>query len=486
MNIALSLVSHTNVGKTTLARTLLRQDIGEVRDEAHVTQAAERHTLVESADGARLELWDTPGFGDSVRLARRLARAGHPIGWFLNEVWDRWREPAMWSSQRAVRNVLDEADVALYLVNAAEAPEDSPQVDAELAVLDLLGKPTLVLLNQVGAPRDAAAEAADLQRWQQGVAAHACVRGLLALDAFARCWVQEDTLLRAVAAALPEAGRAAFEPLHDAWREREVGVWHASLRVLAGRLARAALDREPVGETGWPARLAELGAALGLRRGGTATPRERAMSALAQRLDADVRATTDRLIALHGLDGRASATLLRRLAEHYAVREPLSEGKSAMVGGLVSGALVGLKADLVSGGLTLGGGLLAGGLIGALSAAGLARGYNFVRGLEQPTLAWTGEVLHELAEAALLGYLAVAHHGRGRGPWAEHEHPAFWAPRVHEALAPQREALAAAWSQRDGLQGEEPLAAALQPPLAAACAALLRGLYPDAAGLLGA
>ena len=35
--LSLSLVSHTNVGKTTLARTLLARDIGEVRDEAHVT-----------------------------------------------------------------------------------------------------------------------------------------------------------------------------------------------------------------------------------------------------------------------------------------------------------------------------------------------------------------------------------------------------------------------------------------------------------------
>ena len=37
--VTLSLVSHTNVGKTTLARTLLRQDVGEVRDQAHVTES---------------------------------------------------------------------------------------------------------------------------------------------------------------------------------------------------------------------------------------------------------------------------------------------------------------------------------------------------------------------------------------------------------------------------------------------------------------
>ena len=34
MRIHLSLVSHTNIGKTTLARTLLGRDIGEVADRA--------------------------------------------------------------------------------------------------------------------------------------------------------------------------------------------------------------------------------------------------------------------------------------------------------------------------------------------------------------------------------------------------------------------------------------------------------------------
>ena len=36
--VSLSLVSHTNAGKTTLARTLLGRDIGEVRDAPHVTE----------------------------------------------------------------------------------------------------------------------------------------------------------------------------------------------------------------------------------------------------------------------------------------------------------------------------------------------------------------------------------------------------------------------------------------------------------------
>ena len=65
--INVSLLSHTNVGKTTLARTLLRQDIGEVGDRAHVTEVAESHVLIESPAGDSLILWDTPGSGASAR-----------------------------------------------------------------------------------------------------------------------------------------------------------------------------------------------------------------------------------------------------------------------------------------------------------------------------------------------------------------------------------------------------------------------------------
>ena len=148
--VSLSLVSHTNVGKTSLARTLLARDIGEVRDEAHVTESAESQLWIESPAGDRLLLWDTPGFGDSLRLARRLAQAGNPLGWFLSEVWDRWRDRAFWATQRALKHVLGEADVVLYLVNAAEAPEDAGYLDAELHVLGLIGKPVVALLNQLG------------------------------------------------------------------------------------------------------------------------------------------------------------------------------------------------------------------------------------------------------------------------------------------------------------------------------------------------
>lgn len=59
--------------------------------------------------------------------------------------------------------------------------------------------------------------------------------------------------------------------------------------------------------------------------------------------------------------------------------------------------------------------MLAGGVVGAFGAAGLARGFNLVRGKTEASLRWSDEFIAALVLAAVLRYLAVAHYGRGRG-----------------------------------------------------------------------
>uniref|UniRef100_UPI000E6464A0 DUF3482 domain-containing protein n=1 Tax=Azohydromonas sediminis TaxID=2259674 RepID=UPI000E6464A0 len=276
--------------------------------------------------------------------------------------------------------------------------------------------------------------------------------------------------------------------LRAAWQARREATFDAGMQVLAAGLARIALARVAVGEgTGLVAQLRTQVRELGsrLRAGGEAGPIAVAQQQLAEALDREVRDGTARLIALHGLEGDAEGEILQRLAMHYDVRLRVDEGQAAVLGGVVTGALAGLKADLATGGLTLGGGLLAGSLLGALGAAGVARLANLVRGTERSWLGWRAEVLDGLVEASLLRYLAVAHFGRGRGQWREGETPPHWPDAVREALAPQREALAALWAQRPEGERIEPsqveaLAAALQPVLAAAARDVLRRLYPVA------
>ena len=140
-----------------------------------------------------------------------------------------------------------------------------------------------------------------------------------------------------------------------------------------------------------------------------------------------MRANTRELLALHGLGGAAEGEIRERLAAGYDLRLRLDETQAAMWGGAVTGALVGLKADLLSGGLTLGGGLIAGGVLGALGSAGLARCVNLVRGTGRSFVTWNAAALDTMVEAALLRLLAVEHFGRGRGDWVQGEAPPHWA-----------------------------------------------------------
>jgi len=477
--IALTLISHTNAGKTTLARTLLGKDIGEVRDVPHVTTEASKFVLQEDAQGDALVLWDTPGFADSARLARRLAQQGNPIVWFLSQVWDRYRDRPLYLSQQAVRNARDEADVVLYLVNASETPADAGYLEPELEVLEWMDRPVFVLLNQTGPPRPRAEEEAEVARWRDALGKRPFIRAVLALDAFSRCWVQEIVLLRALAAAIVPEKRDAYDRLVAAWQARRTAQFDAAMAILAAQIAAAACARIPLANPGFQEKVRNVVRSI------VAAPKASEQTAkaarlLAERLDAEVRDSTARLIAIHGLPGRAADVVLERLADHLRTDAPLDEGKAALMGGVLSGAASGLAADLMAHGLTLGAGTLVGAIAGALGAAGIARGYNIIRGRTESLLRWDDALLDRLVISALLRYLAVAHFGRGRGEWTESEYPAFWREIVEREVEARRASLAALWAMREHASDPAAIAGDLTPVLGAASLAVLDALYPNA------
>lgn len=475
--IELALVSHTNAGKTTLARTLLGRDIGEVRDAPHVTEVAETHDLIESSAGDRLRLSDTPGFGDSARLVRRLESADNPIGWLLREVWDRYRDRPLWCNQQAVRAAREAADVVLYLVSAAEDPRDAGYVVPEMHVLRWIGKPVIVLLNQTGPPQPADVERADADRWRAHLASFSFVENVLTLDAFARCWVQERVLLCAVTPLLPADKQAGYQRLVDAWQTRSQARFEESMQLLAREIAHAARDEETLPASG--STVQSVLRAVGVTKDDGNS--ERAMALLAERLDAGTRATTDRLIALQGLDGAAALTVLERLRDNYATKEGVSESRAALWSSVVTGALTGLKADLAAGGLTFGAGLLVGGVIGGIAGASVARGINTWRGGGPPSVRWSDEFLDGLVRSALLRYLAVAHYGRGRGRYVEGEAPAFWKAEVETVVAERSADFREQWVGLRVAGNEGPATDALAKTLAGAATAVLGRLYPASA-----
>jgi hypothetical protein len=477
--VALSLISHTNAGKTTLARTLLSQSVGEVRDAPHVTTDTVSYPLLGTAEGDTLTLWDTPGFGDSARLARRLRQQGNPVGWFLSQVWDRFRDRTFWLNQLAVGNVRDQADVVLYLVNASEEVNDAGYLAPELDVLEWIGKPVIVLLNQTGPPRPRGEEAAAEARWRDAFAKWPQVRAVLTLDAFARCWVQELTLFETVERVLAPEKQPAFARLAAAWHARRMAQFDAAMEALAAPIARAACDRVVLPAVSIRDRVVK---AIGLARETDGGAEALAMRTLAGRFEADLLSGTQQLIAIHDLEGSAVGDVLARLASDVRTDAPVDEGKAALMGGVVSGALTGIAADIASGGLTLGAGMLTGALLGALGGAGIARGFNTLRGRSETIVRWDNAFLDAQIATVLLRYLAVAHHGRGRGEWRESEVPAFWRELVNGALKVRRDALTGIWEARTAEGEADRIALRVRALVGEIARALLDELYPGAFG----
>jgi len=170
--VRIAVVGHTNTGKTSLLRTLLRDtSFGEVADAPGTTRHVEGVRL--KLDGQPVLAWfDTPGLEDSVALLEyteqladtHMAATGERLDGparirrFLDtpEARGRFEQEA-----RVLRQML-ESDAALYVIDARD-PVLGKHRD-ELALLAACGKPLLPVLNFINAPGHRA------EQWRQAMA----------------------------------------------------------------------------------------------------------------------------------------------------------------------------------------------------------------------------------------------------------------------------------------------------------------------------
>ena len=432
MRIHLSLVSHTNIGKTTLARTLLSRDIGEVADRAHVTETTDDYVLARTPEGCELILWDTPGFGNSVALAKRLDGRANPVGWFLSEVWDRLANKSLWLNQKAIKHVKETSNVVLYLVNATELPDTAPYVNAEMRILSWIGKPVIVLLNQMGEPKTPEAEQADVDRWKNAMSNYPIVSSVLPMDAFARCWVQEYALFDAIEKALPEELQATMDSLQEVWFRQRRAAYNASIQALTHFLEKLSNDREVAINASVIDQIKFLGKRLGLFKNETTQdPVSSAQTALASRSADEFCALTDKLIAINGLKGKGvRRELLKRLQTDWKLSSSIPITPAAIVGAIGSGTITGIASDLSTGGLSLGFYTLMGTVMGAFGFSKLAIAYNHKKDVNGTYLSWSDEALDNFFIDAVLLYIAISHFGRGRGHWINSEYPLCWKTEI--------------------------------------------------------
>ena len=344
--LKLALVGHTNVGKTSLLRTLTRDvSFGEVSHRPSTTRHVEGARL--SVNGEPLlELYDTPGLEDAIALLDHLERIERPgerldgparTTRFLegSEARQRFEQEA-----KVLRQLLA-SDAGLYVIDARE-PVLAKYKD-ELAVLAGCGKPLLPVLNFVAQPGHRE------EQWREALARlglHALVR----FDSVAPPIDGERRLYESLALLL-EQSRPKLQRLiddHEAQVEMRLSEGN---RLIAELLVDVAACRRSVA------------AQPDLERG--------AIRELHDAVRAREQGCVEALLRLYGFRPQDAAAadlplLDGRWGDDLFNPETLKELGVKIGGGMAAGAAAGAGVDLMVGGITMG----AAALLGALAGGG--------------------------------------------------------------------------------------------------------------------
>ncbi|MBV4489398.1 GTPase/DUF3482 domain-containing protein [Pseudomonas oryzicola] len=352
--LKLAVVGHTNVGKTSLLRTLTRDvGFGEVSHRPSTTRHVEGARL--SVDGEPLlELYDTPGLEDAIALLDYLERLDRPgerldgparLERFLqgSEARQRFEQEA-----KVLRQLLA-SNAGLYVIDARE-PVLAKYRD-ELEVLASCGKPLLPVLNFV------ASDSHREPQWREALARlglHALVR----FDSVAPPEDGERRLYESLALLLENA-RPALQRLIDDQQAQRLARRHSGKRLIAELLldcaaCRRSVEAEPAAEA-------------------------RAIAALRQEVRQREQRCVEALLKQYAFrreDAHASDLPLLdgRWGDDLFNPETLKLLGVRLGSGVAAGAAAGAGVDLLVGGLTLGAAALAGAIAGG--ALQTARNYG--------------------------------------------------------------------------------------------------------------
>lgn len=383
--VEIAVVGHTNVGKTSLLRTLTRQSaFGEVSDRPGTTRHVERIDL-RIAGRSAVRFFDTPGLEDAVALQHHMA--GLP-GDFANPV-ERVRAflagpeaRAAYEQEAKVLRKMLEVDAAVYVIDCRQ--DVLPKYRSEIELLCACARPVMPVLNFI------AASGARADGWREVLAGFNL-----------HVWMQFDAVAPFVG-----AERQLFQDLCVLLRARR-----DELQAVVAELDRQAQARRVAAAT-LVARLLVHAAAQrqAVPRSVLETPagREQAVAQVRQALAGHTQEVVQAILGVYGFrpdeadlalapwtSGRWQADLFHP--------ETLQDAGRKLGTGAAVGAAVGFAADLALAGMSLGAATALGAAVGGVASQGWSQVPRKLRhklqGVEELTL--EDAVLLGLADSLL-------------------------------------------------------------------------------------
>ncbi len=341
-HLHLAVVGHTNTGKTSLIRTLLRHSrFGEVKDQGGTTQAVSGAPLYIDNQPA-MTLYDSPGLENAPGVYDWLnEHAGdqrHQGIERIRVLLDHAQAKAHFRQEVAVLELMIQSDLAIYVIDAREPVLEKYQ--DELSLLASCAKPMIVVLNFVASPHS------QERQWREVLAALG-QHHVVAFDAVVRNPVTEQRLFEKARSLLDQ-----HTSTIDAWlKQREA----EEAQRLAGSLSAIAVLLMDVADQHWT------------------VSRDGDLHAGTEQLKSEVRRREEACVALL-LDmyrfERSDYDDLPLPLEEGRWQQDLFDPETLKMFGLRAGRYVGTGAgvgamfDVATGGLSLGTGTMAGALIG--------------------------------------------------------------------------------------------------------------------------
>lgn len=356
--LRIAVVGHTNTGKTSLMRTLTRDEaFGEVSDRPATTRHIEGASLMVRGRAA-IELYDTPGLEDSIALLDlfdslregRRADDVEAVRRFLESEPARGRFA---QEAKAIRQVLA-SDAALYVIDVRDRVLGKHR--DELEIFRRCARPIVPVLNFTTSPE------AQTALWRE----HLSRAGLHAVAEFDTVVLDEHSEQRLLEKmrTLLDAHRSTLDALIAERREQRA------------RLARA--SAETVADL-----LIDVAACVAVVPVAGRADADAATEAMRARIRHREQRCVERLLELHRfcaadykpddlplVDGRWGVDLFSPAA--------MKQAGVRTTGAAAAGAMIGLTVDAMVGGMSLGAATALGAALGAALGLGRTHGKRLI------------------------------------------------------------------------------------------------------------